>query len=110
MKKTYGFNFNPICTFQDMARTDNSYKQWLRGDTTVNIQGRSMVLAFCPSPHCHLSIPSLFKMSTVVLKLFAGQGTGRTDGQSGDYIPFGEHKMRGLLIKLHGRNQIITRV
>ena len=25
-------------------------------------------------------------MSTVVLKLFAGQGTGRTDGQSGDYM------------------------
>jgi len=25
-------------------------------------------------------------MSTAVLKLFAGQGTGRTDGQSGDYM------------------------
>jgi len=25
-------------------------------------------------------------MPTLVLKLFAGQGTGRTDGQSGDYM------------------------
>jgi len=25
-------------------------------------------------------------MPTVILKLFAGQGTGRTDGQSGDYM------------------------
>jgi len=25
-------------------------------------------------------------MPTVVLKLFAGQGTGRTDGQSSDYM------------------------
>jgi len=25
-------------------------------------------------------------MTTVVLKLFAGQGTGRTDGQSSDYM------------------------
>jgi len=31
-------------------------------------------------------------MPTEVLKLFAGQGTGQTDGQSGDYMPFGEHK------------------
>ena len=32
-------------------------------------------------------------MPTVVLKLFAGQGTVLTDGQSGDYVsPFGEHK------------------
>ena len=29
-----------------------------------------MVIGFCPSLHCHLSI-----------KLFAGQGTGRTVGQ-----------------------------
>ena len=36
-----------------------------------------MVLGFCSSPHCNLS--SLFKMSTVVLKLFAGKVTGWTD-------------------------------
>ena len=28
----------------------------VRGDNTVNIQGRIMVLGFCPFPHCHLSI------------------------------------------------------
>jgi len=33
-------------------------------------------------------------MPTVVLKLFAGQGTGRMDGQSGDYMlpPLGSIK------------------
>ena len=68
------------------------------GDNTVNIQGRIMLLGFCPSPHYHLSIydvPSLVKMSTVAIKLFAVQGTRLTDGQSGNYnydFPFGEHK------------------
>ena len=47
---------NPFCTFQDMARTGNTYEKWLRGDNTVNIQSKIMVLGFCPSPHCHLSI------------------------------------------------------
>ena len=34
-------------------------------------------------------------MPTVVLKLFAGQGTGWTDGQSSDYMlsPLGVQKM-----------------
>jgi len=52
----YKFHFNPFCTFQDMARTGNTYEKWLRGDYTVNIQSRSMVLVHCPSIHCHLSI------------------------------------------------------
>jgi len=30
--------------------------KWLRGDNYVNIQGRSMVIVYCPSPDCHLSI------------------------------------------------------
>jgi len=34
-----------------MARTGNHYENWLRGDNTINIQGRSMVLVHCPSPH-----------------------------------------------------------
>ena len=42
-------------------------KKWLWGDNTVNIQGRIMVLGFCPFPHCRLS------------KLF---GTRQTDGQT----------------------------
>ena len=52
------FNFNPFCTFQDMARTDIHYEnnEWLRGDNTVNIQGRIIVSGFCPSSYCHLSI------------------------------------------------------
>ena len=47
----------------------------LWGDNFVNIHGRTI-------------------MSTVVLKLFAGQSTRRTDRQSGDYMvsTFGEHK------------------
>ena len=50
-----------------------------------------MVLGFCPFPHCHLYIyiyiyTKFDLKATVVLKLFAGQGTGRTDGQSGDYM------------------------
>ena len=28
----------------------------LRGNNSVNIQGRIMVLVHCPSTHCHLSI------------------------------------------------------
>jgi len=50
------FHFNPFCTFQDMTRTGNTYEKWLRGDNSTNMQGRIMVLGFCPSPHCHLSI------------------------------------------------------
>jgi len=30
--------------------------KWLRGDNTVNIQGRIMVIMHCPSSHCHPSI------------------------------------------------------
>jgi len=30
-------------------------------------------------------------MPTVVLKLFAGPGTRQMDGQSGNYMRFGEH-------------------
>jgi len=31
-----------------MAQTGNNYEKWLRGDNIVNIQGRIMVLEFCP--------------------------------------------------------------
>ena len=34
------FHFNPFCTFQDMTQTGNNYEKWLRGDNTVNMQGR----------------------------------------------------------------------
>jgi len=34
------FNFNPFCTFQDMAQTGIHYKtKWLRGGNSVNIAG-----------------------------------------------------------------------
>ena len=51
-------SFNPCCTLQDLARTSNHYerKNWLWGDNSINIQGRIMVLAYCPSSHCHLYI------------------------------------------------------
>jgi len=49
--------FNPVCTFQDMALTGSNYEKiYLRGDNSVNIQGRIMVLIHCPSSYCYLSI------------------------------------------------------
>jgi len=52
------FNFNPFCTFHDMAQAGIHYEnnKWLRGDNYVNIQCRIMVLVLCPTPDCHLSI------------------------------------------------------
>ena len=69
--------FNPFCTFQDMARTGNNYEKWLRGDKSINIQGRIMVLLPFPS------LPSIYKprfiqMPTVVLKVIR-QTRYRTD-------------------------------
>ena len=49
------FHFNPFCTFQDMIRIGIHYEK-IRGDNFVNIQGKNVVLVYCPSPHCHLSI------------------------------------------------------
>ena len=71
-----------------MARTGNHYEKWLKGDNSINIQGRIMVLVHCPSPYCHLSINHVsFKSQH---QLFARQDTEptdrRTDGQSGDYM------------------------
>ena len=63
-----------------MTRTAIHYEKWLWGDNSTDIQGRIIVLWLCPSSHCHLS-PSFISMPTVVLKLFAGQGTRRTDRQ-----------------------------
>jgi len=37
-------------------RTDIHNETWLRGDNSINIQGRIIVLGFCHSAHCHLSI------------------------------------------------------
>ena len=78
-----------------MAWTGIHYEKWLWGDNSLKIQGMIMVLGFCPFPHCHLSINQvLFKMPPVVFKLFAGQGTGWTDGGTKRRLyasPFGEH-------------------
>jgi len=57
-------------------------KKWLRGDNSINIQGRIVVHGHCPS----IYIPSFIEMPTVVLKLIAGQGTGWADGQSSNYL------------------------
>ena len=46
------FNFNPVCTFQDITRTGNTYEKWLWGDNTINIQGRTMVLVHSTASHC----------------------------------------------------------
>ena len=51
------FHFNPFCTFQDIDQTGIHYeKKWLRGDNSINIQGRIMVLVHSTSSHCCLSI------------------------------------------------------
>ena len=50
-------------------------------------------------------------MPIVVVKLFAGQGTGRTDGQSGNYIPPTLGSIKTVLIILgcykHNDNTIV---
>jgi len=38
------------------GRTGIHYIKMVKGDNSINIQARSMVLGLCPSPHCHLSI------------------------------------------------------
>ena len=61
-----------------MTRTDIHYEKQLTGDNSINIQGSIMIPVHCPSPHCHLSINQVsFNV--------------QTDGQSGDYMPFGKH-------------------
>jgi len=39
-----------------MARTGKTYEKWLRGDNSINIQGRVMVHGHCTSSYCYLSI------------------------------------------------------
>jgi len=39
-----------------MTQTGNNCENWLRGDNSINMQGRIMVLWFCPSP----SLPSIY--------------------------------------------------
>ena len=55
------FDFNPLCTFQDMARTGIHNDKWLRGNNSINIQGRIMVFGHCPSP----SLPSIWNQVSV---------------------------------------------
>ena len=43
----YGPDMHPLWTIM---------KKWLRGDNSINRQGRIKVLGFCHSPHSHLSI------------------------------------------------------
>jgi len=50
------FHFNPFCTFQDMARTGNTYVKWLKGDNSIHIQGEIMVDGLSPSTHCNLYV------------------------------------------------------
>ena len=46
------FNFNPFCTFKDMAQTGIHFdKKQLWGDKSVNIPGRIMVSVQCPSSY-----------------------------------------------------------
>jgi len=38
-----------------MAQTSIHYEKWLWGDNSININGRIMVLVYCPFSYCHLS-------------------------------------------------------
>jgi len=50
--------------------------KWLRGDNSVKIQSRIMVLVHCPSSHCHLSINQVSKSIPFVLsKIWLGQAS-----------------------------------
>jgi len=79
-----------------MARTGNNYEKWLWGDNSINIQGRIIVNDHCPSPYCPIYLYTKFDLNANNnFKVFARQGTGQTDGQSGDYmLPLGEHKKK----------------
>ena len=68
------FNFNPFCTFQDMARHASIMKKWLRGDNYVNIHDRIIVFVHCPFPHCYLSINQV-SISLVLSKIWHGQAS-----------------------------------
>jgi len=71
------FNFNPFCTFQDMARHAPIMKKWLRGDNYVNIHDRIIVFVHCTFPHCYLSINqvSIISISLVLSKIWPGQAS-----------------------------------
>ena len=77
------FNFNPFCTFQDMTLTYIHYgnNKCLRGDNTVNIQGRIMVLVHITPSHCHLVYkPSFISITFVFFKIWPGQATIMKNG------------------------------
>jgi len=40
--------------------------KWLRGDNSVNIQSRIMIIVHCPSSHCHLSKKKVLIPSVVL--------------------------------------------
>jgi len=52
----------------------------LREDNSVNIQGSIMVLEFCPSSHCHLSINQVSFQSLVLSKIWPGQASIMKNG------------------------------
>ena len=63
-----------------MARTGNNYEKW-----SINIQGRIMVLGFCPSPYCHLYIHQVLFKCHSSFKVIC-RTRYRTDRQSGDFM------------------------
>ena len=74
-------------------------KKWLRGDNSTHKQDRIMVCGACPFPSLpSIYIPSFILMPTLVSKLFAGKGYGRTDGKSVYYMlpPFGSIKITAM--------------
>ena len=82
-----------------MAPTGIHYEKWLWGDNSINIQGLIIVLEFCLSPHCHLSINQVsFQCQQQFLSYSPDKiPDRRTDRQTKWRLhvyasPFGEHK------------------
>ena len=58
------FNFNPFCTFQDIAQTGIHYKtKWLSGDYSVNIHCRIMGFVHSTSSNVNL-VNALLNLET----------------------------------------------
>jgi len=69
------FNFNPFCTFQDIARRATIMKnKWLWGDNSINIQSRTMDFVHCPSLSS-IYKPSFISIPYVLSRIWPGQAT-----------------------------------
>ena len=76
-------SFQSLCTFQDMARTGIHYEnKWLKGDNSVNIPGKIVYMGPALPLIAIYLYTKFYLNANSSFKLFAGQGTGRMDGQT----------------------------